>query len=310
MKTLEMIVPCFNEEAAIEPFYQKAAEVFSAIEDVQCSLVFVDDGSRDGTLEKIKALAEKDESVKYISFSRNFGKEGAMLAGLKYSSADYVGIIDADLQHDPALIPEMLAAITEEDYDVAASKRSDRKGESPLKRLFSACFYKISNAVTEIEIDDGAQDFRLMKRKVVDAILLLSEKERFTKGIFSFVGFKTKWFEHKNSRRVAGKSKWSLFRLLKYAIGGMISFSSLPLRIPLVLGILMIIFSVVHGVILLCEAPGIRVTYMKYILDIVFFTGGLTMTCIGIVGEYIAKIFKEVKARPPFIVSETNIEKD
>ena len=310
MKTLEMIVPCFNEETAIKPFYEQISGVFASIEDVDCGLIFVDDGSRDKTLETIKSLAENDEKVKFISFSRNFGKEGAMLAGLKYSTADFVGIIDVDLQHNPNLIPEMLKAVTEEDFDVAAAKRSDRGGEGVAKRALSSLFYKISNCFTEVKIDEGAQDFRVMKRKVVDAVLALTEKERFTKGIFSFVGFKTKWFEHKNEKRVSGKSKWSIGKLFHYAMNGMVSFSSKPLRIPLVAGIIISLFAIVYGILLYIEPSWVRVTVVRLMTSVVLLMGGLTIGSIGIVGEYIAKIFKEVKGRPPYIISETNITND
>ncbi len=310
MKTLEMIVPCFNEQEAIRPFYEKTKEVFSAMDDTGCSLIFIDDGSTDGTLAEIKALSELDDSVRYISFSRNFGKEGAMLAGLTYSTADYVGIIDADLQHNPKLIPEMLKAVTDEGFDVAASKRSGRNGEGPLKRVLSAGFYKLSNSVTDIEIDEGAQDYRIMKRKVVEAILSLSEKNRFTKGIFSFVGFKTKWFEHENESRVSGKSKWTIRKLFRYALNGILSFTTAPLKIPGRLGVLLMIVSFVFGVLLYIEPSWIHFTFLRGVTAIVGFMTGLILVCLGIACEYLAKMFEEIKNRPAFIISETNIKDD
>ena len=307
MKTLEMIVPCFNEESSVEPFYKRITEVFSSMDGVECGLIFVDDGSGDGTLGRIRALAESDKKVKYISFSRNFGKEGAMLAGLTFSKADFVGIIDVDLQHDPALIPEMFAAVESGEYDVAAAKRSDRSGEKKLKSALSSAFYGLSNLVSDVKIDSGAQDFRVMSRPVVDAIVSLTEKNRFTKGIFSFVGFKTKWFEHENSSRVSGRSKWSLKKLLSYAITGIISNTNMPLRIPLWLGIILIILSGIYAIILLVEPPTIRSTATRRVLAGVFFIGGLILFCQGIVGQYLARIYTEVKNRPAFIIRETNI---
>lgn len=310
MQTLEMIVPCFNEQESIKPFYERIKEVFSSINDFSCSLIFVDDGSKDGTLDEIKALAEVDSSIRFISFSRNFGKEGAMLAGLTYSVADYVGIIDADLQHNPNLIPGMLKAVTEEGFDVAACKRSGRQGENPVKRFLSAAFYKLSNSVTDIEIDEGAQDYRIMKQKVVRAILSLNEKTRFTKGIFSFVGFKTKWFEHENEARVAGKSKWNLKSLFSYALNGILSFTTVPLKIPLRLGVILMIAAFIYGVLLYIGPSWVHVTQVRGIMSIVAFFSGLILACMGIACEYLAKMFREIQNRPPYIISETNIKND
>lgn len=303
MQTLEMIVPCYNEQETIKVFYDTVCPILDNINNVDYSLIFVDDGSKDNTLKIIKELSQKDSHVKYISFSRNFGKEGAMLAGLKYSKADYVGIIDADLQHSPHLIPEMLKAIVDEDYDVAAAKRSDRNGETKLKSVLSSMFYKLSNAITEVDIDEGAQDFRIMKRKVVDTIVSLSEKERFTKGIFSFVGFNTKWFSHENSKRVAGESKWSIFKLLKYAMNGILGYTNAPLKIPGFVGILMIILGIVLLII-----NGTGSVNVGIIISIVSIFSGIILLCIGVVTEYIARIYTEVKNRPVYIVSETNID--
>lgn len=310
MKTIEMIVPCFNESDVLEMFYKEVTPVMQSLGGFDYSFIFVNDGSRDNTLEIIKTFAQKDPKVKYISFSRNFGKEAAMLAGLRHSSADYVGILDADLQHSPALIPQMVSAL-EEGYDVAAAKRSDRKGEGKLKSFLSDSFYKVANRLTEVEIDAGAQDFRIMKHKVVDAMLSMTEYNRFTKGIFSFVGFKTKWFEHENRERAAGQTKWNIKKLLKYALDGILAYSSSPLRLPIYLGAFSGLVGFVYGLVWLIVhcATGKMPGAAHPIIAVMLILGGVMLLCLGIIGEYIARIYSEVKGRPVFIVDETNIEK-
>lgn len=310
MKRIDMIVPCFNESDVLDMFYKEATPVMQSLDGYDYNFIFVNDGSSDNTLEIIKKFAEKDERVKYISFSRNFGKEAAMLSGLRYSSAEFAGILDADLQHSPDLIPEMLKAL-EEGYDVAAAKRTDRKGEQGFKSFLSAQFYKVANKLTEVEIDEGAQDFRIMKRKVVDAMLSMTEYNRFTKGIFSFVGFKTKWFEHENRERAAGETKWSLRKLLKYAADGIMSYSNSPMRLPLYLGVLSCAASVIYALVLIIVRIAVRdwISLVHPIIVAVIFIGGLVLVSLGIIGEYIARIYNEVKGRPVFIVDETNIEK-
>ncbi|MDD6527768.1 MAG: glycosyltransferase family 2 protein [Oscillospiraceae bacterium] len=309
MKTLEMIVPCFNESDVLELFYKEVTPIMQSLDGYDYSFIFVNDGSRDNTLKIIKALAEKDKRVKYISFSRNFGKEAAMLSGLRYSRADFVGILDADLQHSPELIPEMLKAL-EEGYDVAAAKRSDRKGESGLKSFLSDSFYKVANKMTEVEIDNGAQDFRIMKRKVVDAMLSMTEHNRFTKGIFSWVGFKTKWFPHENRERAAGNTKWNIKKLLKYAIDGILSYCDSPLRLPIYLGGLSAFAGLIYFIVFLILHYGCAwaLSGLHVVLAALLVIGGIIMLCLGIIGEYLARIYEEVKGRPVFIVDETNIE--
>lgn len=309
MKKIELIVPCFNESEVLPLFYEETSKVMDKLDGYEYSYIFVNDGSRDNTLDIIKSFAEKDEKVKYISFSRNFGKEAAMLSGLRYSSADYVGILDADLQHSPTLIPEMLTAL-EEGYDVAAAKRTDRKGEDGFKSALSKKFYKLANKITEVEIDDGAQDFRVMKRKVVDAMVSMTEYNRFTKGIFSFVGFKTKWFPHENVERAAGETKWSLRKLLKYAIDGILGFSNTPLKIPMWAGVLFSAAGALIALILLVILL-VNGTLMPYgfLFAGLLVVGGLILISLGIIGEYIARIYSEVKGRPVFIVDESNIVK-
>lgn len=309
MKTLQMIVPCFNESDVLEMFYEKVTPVMQSLDGYDYSFIFVNDGSRDNTISIIKGLAEKDERVKYISFSRNFGKEAAMLAGLRYSTADFVGILDADLQHSPELIPEMLEAL-EEGYDVAAAKRSNRDGESGFKSFLSDSFYKVANRLTEVELDSGAQDFRIMKRKVAEAMLSMTEHNRFTKGIFSWVGFKTKWFAHANVERAAGETKWNIKKLFKYAIDGILSYCDSPLRIPIYLGGLLSAGGAVYALVFLilriifAEGP----SGLHGVLAAVIFVGGLVLFCLGIIGEYLSRIYAEVKGRPAFIVDESNIK--
>lgn len=308
MKRIELIVPCFNESEVLPLFYEVTSKVMDKLQNYDYSYIFVNDGSRDNTLEIIKGFAEKDEKVKYISFSRNFGKEAAMLSGLRYSSADYVGILDADLQHSPELIPEMLEAL-EEGYDVAAAKRTDRKGEDGFKSALSKKFYKVANKITEVEIDDGAQDFRVMKKKVVDAMVSMTEYNRFTKGIFSFVGFNTKWFPHENVERAAGETKWSLRKLLKYAIDGILGFSNTPLKVPMWAGIILSTIGVLIALVaLVVFAVGGTVAIISFLFAGLFFVGGLILVSLGIIGEYIARIYSEVKGRPVFIVDESNID--
>ena len=309
MKRIEMIVPCFNEGDVLELFYKEVTPVMQSLEGFAYSFIFVNDGSRDNTLELIKAFAEKDSHVKYISFSRNFGKESAMLAGLRNSTADLVGILDADLQHSPSLIPEMVKAVTGEGYDIAAAKRSDRKGESGFKSLLSGAFYKVANKLTEVEIDPGAQDFRIMKRKVVLSIVSMAEHNRFTKGIFSFVGFNTKWFAHENRERAAGETKWSIVKLFKYALDGILGFSNAPLKLSFWSGALSFAFGVLYGLVFVIRRiiEHERFISVNLIIALICAVGGLILICLGIIGEYLARIYTEVKNRPMYIIDETNI---
>ena len=310
MKSLELIVPCYNEGEVLPLFFSEVSKVLNLLSDYDSRIIFVDDGSKDETLNIIKRFADSDSRVKYISFSRNFGKEAAMLAGLRFSSADLVGIIDADLQHSPNLIPEMLASL-EGDYDVAAAKRADRKGESKFRSSLSDSFYKVANRMTEIKIDPNAQDFRIMKRKVVDAILSMTEYNRFTKGIFSFVGFRTKWFEHENRQRAAGETKWNIRKLFSYAFDGILGYSSVLLKLPLVIGLLMLCGGLIYAVVSLIAAivSPAPLSVVHPLLSVIFIIDGLILISIGIAGEYLARVYGEVRNRPVFIVDETNITK-
>lgn len=311
MKKLSVIVPCYNEAEVLPAFYNEITKVFDTLDGYGIELLFVNDGSRDGTQNIIEGFAQKDERVKYISFSRNFGKEAAMLAGLESCTGDYAGFIDADLQHSPDLIPQMLNAVDQEGYDVAACRRVDRDGEAKLKSFLSGAFYKVVNHITETYIDDGAQDYRIMNRKVIDSILSIQENVRFTKGIFSWVGFNVKWFPHRNRERAAGETKWSLVKLLKYAIDGIIGYTSSPLRFPLYTGILSLTVGFVYTIVLLVMAGVGDFPSLGFaaVIDAVIIVGGFILLSIGIAGEYLSRIYTEVKGRPKYLVAKTNCKK-
>lgn len=311
MKTVTLIVPCFNEADVLPMLYKEVSRVISSLSfRYSFELLFVDDGSNDETLNIIKAIAERNTQVKYISFSRNFGKEAAMLAGMKNANSDFVGIIDADLQHSPDLIPEMLVAVDDEGHDVAAAKRSDRAGEAKIKSALSAQFYKVINKISETKIDDNAQDFRIMKKAVVDAIVSLEEKNRFSKGIFSWVGFNVKWFPHENRERAAGETKWSIRKLMRYALDGIMSFTVSPLRLSFIVAVVLGILSVILaflGLVIPFNLPDYRI-YML-LLGAIFFVTAIVCVLTGIVGEYLGRAYIEIKSRPVYIISETNIGK-
>lgn len=310
MKSLALVVPCFNEQDVITLFYNEVSKVISSLgNDYSTEIVFVDDGSSDNTLGLIKDIALRDPMVKYISFSRNFGKEAAMLAGMDYAvKADYIGIMDADLQHSPDIIPLMLKYVTEDGYDVAAAKRSDREGENKFKSFLSERFYKVINKVSDTKISESAQDFRIMKRDVVKAILSLNERIRFSKGIFSWVGFNVKWIEHTNRERAAGQTKWSISKLAKYAVDGILGFTSFPLRLSFFCSAFFV-FCSLFGLIYALIRNIINSDYicnMPLTLAAIFFVGAVITLCIGILGEYLGRIYTEVKGRPEYIVAQTN----
>ena len=312
MKKLSVIVPCYNEEAVLPAFYDEITKVADGCGNYDFEILFVNDGSKDNTQNIVESFAKKDARVKYISFSRNFGKEAGMLAGLENCTGDFACFIDADLQHSPDLIPEMLKAVDEEGYDVAACRRVDRKGEAKFKSALSGAFYKVVNKISETYIDDGAQDYRVMNRNVIDSILAMKENIRFTKGIFSWVGFNVKWFPHENRERAAGDTKWSVTKLFKYAMDGIIGYTSSPLRIPLYLGILLLILSGIYTVCVVVQYAIIGTVFlltMKVTLFAVLFIGGLILISIGIVGEYLARIYTEVKDRPKYLIAKTNCDK-
>ncbi len=312
MKTLALIVPCFNEADVLEMFYEETSKVIDSIRaDYRTELVFVDDGSRDDTLKIIKELAARDINVKFISFSRNFGKEAAMLAGMEYAvKADFIGILDADLQHSPDLIPEMLSFVDGGGYDVAAANREDRDGEGKLKSILSDGFYKVINKVSETKITESAQDFRIMRRDVVKAIISMPENIRFSKGIFSWVGFNVKWIGHTNRERAAGETKWSLKNLLKYAIDGILGFTTTPLRLSFLFAFVCAAIcgiSLVYGLIRNIVNP-LYSAAVPLIFCGMFFIAFLLLLSIGIIGEYLARVYTESKDRPKYIVAQTNTQ--
>ncbi len=309
MNSVDIIVPCFNEEEVLETFYETTEKVVSSMAGYQFTYIFVDDGSRDSTLLKMKGLAAAHENVRYLSFSRNFGKEAAMYAGLSHSSGDLVIVMDADLQHPPAMIPVMMEGI-EEGYDCAAARRTTRAGESRIRSAFSNLFYKVSNRMSNVKMPQDAVDFRIMTRQMVDSILELSEVERFSKGIFAWVGFDTKWYPYENVERTLGTTKWSFRGLLKYAVSGITSFSITPLRIVSGLGFFISIVAFIYILITLIQTLifGIDVPGYVTTLCAVLFLGGIIELSVGILGEYIAHIYMEAKDRPIYIIKQSNMD--
>ena len=309
MKKISVVVPCYNEQEALPIFYTETTKELCRIPDVTWEFVLVDDGSKDKTLETMQALAEKDEKVKYISFSRNFGKESAMYAGLENATGDYVVLMDADLQDPPALLGRMVKEIEENGYDCVGTRRVTRKGEPPIRSFFARMFYKLINKISKTEIVDGARDFRLMKREMVDAVVKMCEYNRFSKGILSWVGFKTLWLEYENIERVAGETKWNFWKLFLYSIDGIVAFSTAPLVISSVLGIFicfiafcLMLFYVGKAIIF-----GDPVSGFPTLISVILMLGGLQLLCLGILGQYLAKTYLETKGRPIYIVGKTNI---
>lgn len=312
MRTLDIVVPCYNESECVELFYDDMVKTLSALPDLKYSIIYVNDGSKDNTLGCLKKLAEKHggDVVKYISFSRNFGKESAIFAGLSYSTADYVVLMDADLQHPSSILPEMIHYL-DEGYDCCGARRVTREGEPVLRSFLSRTFYKIINRVTEMELVQGGSDFRMMKRCVVDAMLMMEERERFTKGIMSWVGFNTKWIEYENVERAAGETKWSMRGLMAYALSGFMAFATAPLRLAVWLGFAIdavTVVAVIWFAISTLNSDMPRTGYGTIVCLIAFF-GGTIILLLGIIGEYMARIYTEVKKRPIFLVKDTNIIK-
>lgn len=307
MSLLSVIVPCFNEEESVELFYTELMknDDFFRGKDVEIEVIYVDDGSKDGTVREIKKLHERDERVHMISFSRNFGKEAAMFAGLERSLGDYVVLMDVDLQDPPSLLPEMFSYV-EQGYDSVATRRVSRKGEPPVRSFFARLFYRLMKKISKTEIMDGARDYRLMTRKMVDAILSMREYNRFTKGIFGWVGFETKWLEYENVERAKGETKWNFWKLLLYSIDGITAFSTVPLMLASLVGVLfcavaflMIVFIIVRKLIF-----GDPVSGWPSLVCIILMTGGVQFFCTGILGQYLAKTYMEVKNRPIYLTKE------
>ena len=309
---ISLIVPCYNEEPSLPYFWEQATAVMAKMDYLDFEVIFVNDGSRDKTLEVLRSLAEADSRVKYISFSRNFGKEAAMFAGLEHAKGDYAAVMDADLQDPPALLEQMYHAVTQEGYDSAATRRVTRKGEPPIRSFFARMFYRIINKMTDVEIVDGARDFRLMNRKFLNALLELKERNRFSKGLFGWVGFKTKWLEFENVERVAGETKWSFWKLFKYSIEGIVAFTTTPLTIASVMGFFMCMLALCSTVFIVVRKLifGDPVSGWASTASIITFIGGIQLFFMGVFGQYLAKAYTEIKNRPIYIVAESNLEED
>ena len=298
----------YNEQESLGILYQELNRVTDMIKDYEFEYLFVNDGSKDNTLQEIQKLAATDERVHYVSFSRNFGKEAALYAGLSNAYGDYIVTMDADLQDPPSLLPQMLAMIEGQDCDNVATRRVNRKGEPPIRSFFARCFYKLMRRLSNIDIADGARDYRLMSRAMVDSILSVSEYNRFSKGIFAWVGYETKWLEFENVERSAGETKWSFWKLVRYSIDGIINFSNTPLQISSYLGMILTIVSFIAIIVEVIRALvfGDPVAGWPSLVCIITFIGGIELFCMGIMGQYIAKTYMEVKRRPHYIIKESN----
>ncbi|MEG0829585.1 MAG: glycosyltransferase family 2 protein [Anaerovoracaceae bacterium] len=312
MKTVDLVIPCYNESEMIDMFFQRTQKVISQINGYQFTFIFVDDGSNDDTLIKIKELGENQKNIRYISFSRNFGKEAAMYAGIKASTGERLAIMDADLQHPPELLGEMLKAIDKEGYDSCGARRVNRKGEPKIRSGFARLFYKLMNRFSDVDIIDGAVDFRMMTRQMVNAILDMPEVKRFSKGIFSWVGFSTKWVEFANEKRVAGESNWSFWSLLRYAMDGLLDFATFPLKFFAGMGGVAATAAFVYLVIEIIKtlAFGKDVPGYASLISVILFIGGLIIMTLSLMGEYLARMYMEVKRRPIYIEKESNMEKE
>ncbi|MCI8293930.1 MAG: glycosyltransferase family 2 protein [Hespellia sp.] len=308
---ISLVVPCYNEEEVLPYFYEEFCKVALDLPEYSLEVIFVNDGSKDRTLEIVKDFAERDQRVKYVSFSRNFGKEAAIYAGFEHADGDYVAMMDADLQDPPALLPQMVKAIKEEGYDSAATRRVTRKGEPPVRSFFARRFYRLMNRISTTEIMDGARDYRLMTRQFKDSIMEMREYNRFSKGIFGWVGFRTKWIEFENVERKAGETKWSFWKLLLYSIEGIIGFSTAPLAIASVLGLIVCCAAFIFLIIILVRTIcfGDPVAGWPSMTCIILMLGGIQLFCMGILGMYLSKTYLEAKGRPIYICKETNIKR-
>lgn len=311
MEKISIVVPCYNEGKALPVFYAETKKELEKIDGISWEFIFVDDGSRDNTLEIMENLALQDKNVKYISFSRNFGKESGMYAGLEGAEGDYVVIMDADLQDPPSLLSQMLKEIRENGYDCVATRRVDRKGEPPIRSFFARCFYKLINKISKTEIVDGARDFRMMKRDMVNAVLSVSEYNRFSKGIFSWVGFKTLWLEYENQPRCAGETKWNFWKLFVYSLDGIVAFSTAPLVLSSFFGILICFFAFILMLFYFFKAVfyGDPVAGFPTLISVTLMLGGIQLLSVGILGQYLSKTYLETKKRPIYITRKTNIGK-
>lgn len=311
MKLISIIVPCYNEEESVRIFYEELSKIIRSLSDnFSFELIFVNDGSSDDTLKQVKILASKDSIVKYISFSRNFGKESALYAGLKKSSGDYIVVMDIDLQDPPQLIPDMIGYIESDNYDVVATRRSTRSGEPIIRSFFSKLFYRLVNTISDIHLVDGARDYRMMTRQVVDSILELGEYNRFSKGLFNWVGFDVKWIEYENIERNTGKTSWSFWGLFKYSIEGIVAFTTVPLTLSTIFGILFSIVSFIMIIIVVIR----KILYSDPVagwtstISAILLLGGIQLLSIGILGKYLEKTYIETKNRPIYVIKESNLD--
>ena len=310
LDTISLIIPCYNEAESLLPLYNVLATIASDLKDKAIfEVLFVNDGSVDNTLNIIKELAAKDKTIKYISFSRNFGKEAAIFAGLKSCAGQYISILDADLQHPPSMLPSMYEAIVTEGYDCACARRTSRSGEPKMRSFFARNFYKLINKVSKTKMVDGATDFSMMTRQVVNAILELPEYNRFYKGIYSWVGFETKWLPYQNVERIHGTTKWSFRGLFMYSLEGILSFSTAPLVISSIIGIFLFFASIaiIITVVIRTALFGDPVAGFPTLISAVSFIGGIQLFCLGIIGQYISKMYLEVKRRPVYLIKEDNL---
>ena len=308
-ESISIVIPCYNEEETVLPCYKSLLSVMNTIRGCDIELLFVNDGSRDQTLQKLRGLAEKDNRVHYLSLSRNFGKESAMFAGFCNASSDYVAVMDADLQDPPEILVQMLDILRKGEYDCVATRRTDRRGEPPVRSWFARKFYRLINRLTEVEVVDGARDFRMMIRKMVNALVAMDEYNRFSKGLFGWVGFRTYWLPYQNRERIAGKTKWNFRKLFNYALDGIMDFSQAPLDLASWLGLVMTLISIVAILFIVIRklVIGDPVAGWPSMACIIILTSGVQLFCLGIIGKYLAKVYTEVKHRPHFIVDESNV---
>ncbi len=314
-KLISVVVPCYNESEALPFFFEELEKVIEKMPEYDFEAIYVDDGSKDNTLEIVRERAAKDPVTRYVSFSRNFGKEAGMLAGLRATKGDYAVIMDADLQDPPSLLPEMMKLLNEKGCDSVATRRGNRKGEPPIRSFFANCFYGIINRISKVKMTPAARDYRLMTRRMVDAVLSLSEYNRFSKGIFSWVGFKTEWISYSNVERVAGKTKWSFWGLFKYSIECIVAFSTVPLNVSSFSGVLLFLLSIAGAIAIIVRKiidASSSVDGWASTICVILFVGGIQLLCMGILGQYLSKTYLETKHRPDYIVAETeeDIRKD
>ena len=305
---ISIIVPCYNEESTLPVLYRELERITGEMSSFAFEYLLVNDGSSDRTFSMLQEMAEKDEKVKYISFSRNFGKEAALFAGLSNAKGDYVATMDADMQDPPSLLPEMVTFLETGEYDNVATRRVNRIGEPPIRSFFARCFYKLMHHLSDIELMDGARDYRLMRREMVDSILAVGEYNRFSKGIYAWVGYKTKWIAYENVERSAGETKWSFWKLLHYSIDGIVNFSNVPITISSYLGLILTVISFLAIVFVVIRALvfGDPVAGWPSLACIITFLGGIQLFCMGIMGQYISKTYMEVKKRPHYIIRDSN----